>query len=84
METEAETNRLRWSCTHRSMLEMDLVLGGFFSKHYPQLSPEQKQAFAELVDMEDHDLWRLIMGKQECKDSLQEELVKMMKNVRDK
>ena len=84
MDASAELNRLRWLCTHRAMLEMDLLLGGFFDKHYAELPPEQAAAFVELVEMEDHSLWPLVMGKRECKDALQAEIVTRLRNVRNK
>ena len=84
MEASEELNRLRWRCTRRALLEMDLVLGGFLETHYAGLTPEQAKAFSELADMEDHDLWPLITGKRECANSLQSEVVTMLRNVRVK
>jgi succinate dehydrogenase flavin-adding protein (antitoxin of CptAB toxin-antitoxin module) len=84
MEASAEMNRLRWRCTHRALLEMDLLLGGFLEKHFSSLTPEQAAAFVKLADMEDLELWPLITGKRECADSLQAEVVVMLRNVRIK
>ena len=44
MEASEELNRLRWRCTRRAMLEMDLLLGGFLEKRFSSLTPEQAQA----------------------------------------
>ncbi len=84
MEASAEMNRLRWRCTHRALLEMDLLLGGFLEKHFSSLTPEQAAAFVILAEMEDLELWPLITGKRECADSLQAEVVAMLRNVRIK
>ena len=56
-------NRLRWRCTRRALLEMDLLLGNFLENHYSGLSPELATEFRALVDMEDLELWPLIIGK---------------------
>ena len=84
MEKSEELNRLRWRCTRRALLEMDLLLGGFLDKHYSSLSPELAAAFVELADMEDLELWPLITGKRECKDAAQAEIVAMLRDVRIK
>jgi antitoxin CptB len=84
MEPSEELNRLRWRCTRRAMLEMDLLLGGFLEKRYSSLTPEQAKEFAVLADMEDLELWPLITGKRECENPLQAEVVAMLKDVRVK
>jgi len=84
MEAGAELNRLRWRCTRRAMLEMDILLGSFLDKHYSSLSPEQAAEFVALADMEDLELWPLITGKRECENSLQAEVVAMLRNIKVK
>ena len=84
MEKSEELNRLRWRCTRRALLEMDLLLGGFLETHYASLSPEQAAAFSELADMEDLELWPLITGKRECKDAVQAQVVALLRDVRIK
>ena len=82
MDASSELNRLRWRCTHRALAEMDLLLGSFLEKHFSNLTPEQSAAFVVLADMEDLDLWPLITGKRKCVDSVQAEVVAMMRDVR--
>ncbi len=84
MDAVAELNRLRWRCTHRALLEMDLLLGGFLEKKFSSLNAEQALVFVELADMEDLELWSLITGKTECKNALQAEVVAMLRDVRVK
>ena len=84
MEAGAELNRLRWRCTRRAMLEMDILLGSFLDKHYAGLTPEQAAEIVALADMEDLELWPLITGKRECENSLQAEVVAMLRNVKVK
>ena len=84
MDEAEQLNRLRWRCTRRAMLEMDILLGGFLEKRYAGLSPEQKAAFVVLADLEDLELWPLITGKRECENPLQAEVVAMLRDVRIK
>ena len=84
MEAGAALNRLRWRCTRRAMLEMDILLGSFLDKHYSSLNPEQAAVFVALADMEDLELWPLLTGKRECENSLQAEVVTMLRNIKVK
>ena len=82
MDASEQLNRLRWRCTRRAMLEMDILLGGFLEQHYASLTPEHAAAFATLADMEDLDLWPLITGRRECENQQQAEVVAMLRKVR--
>ena len=64
----AEYERLRWRCIRRALLELDIALTCFLDEQFDQLNADQQQVFAELADMEDHDLWYLISGQAECDD----------------
>ncbi len=78
MEREA-LSRLQWRCTRRALLELDLILGKFLIEEFPGLSEAQKQVFAALADMEDHDLWPMVNGTEECEDALQAEIIAMLR-----
>jgi len=82
MLSDVEMKRLRWRCTHRAQLEMDLLLGNFLDKHFSNLNPEQENAFVALAEMEDVDLWPLVVGKRECQNPVQAQVVNMLRNVR--
>jgi len=64
----ADYERLRWRCIRRALLELDITLTRFLDNGFAQLNDEQQQAFVELADMEDHDLWSLINGQTETHD----------------
>ncbi len=64
----ADFERLRWRCIRRALLELDITLTRFLDNGFAQLDDEQQRAFAELADMEDHDLWYLISGQEEIED----------------
>ena len=63
-----ELNKLRWHCTRRALLELDIILGRFLDNGFNQLNDAQVKTFVDLVAMEDHDLWALISGKDETSD----------------
>jgi len=64
----ADYERLRWRCIRRALLELDISLTRFLDNGFEQLNDEEQQAFVELADMEDHDLWDLINGRAEIDD----------------
>jgi succinate dehydrogenase flavin-adding protein (antitoxin of CptAB toxin-antitoxin module) len=82
MEASEALNRLRWRCTRRAMLEMDLLLGHFLDERFSTLSPAQAEAFVVLADMEDLELWPLVNGTRACKDLAQAQVVAMLHEVR--
>jgi antitoxin CptB len=81
MEASEQLNRLRWRCTRRALLEMDILLGGFLETRYASLTPEQAAAFVVLADMEDLELWPLVTGKRECDNPLQAQVVAMLRDA---
>lgn len=60
--------RLRWRCIRRALLELDITLTRFLDNGFEKLNEAEQQAFVELADMEDHDLWDLLTGKAETDD----------------
>jgi antitoxin CptB len=70
-----ELNKLRWHCTRRALLELDIVLGRFLDHGFAQLTASQVKTFIELVAMEDHDLWALISGKVEATDEREADVI---------
>ena len=82
MDEAEQLNRLRWRCTRRAMLEMDILLGGFLEKRYASLTPEQKAAFVVLADLEDLDLWPLITGKKPAATPEQAEVLQRLREAR--
>lgn len=78
MERE-DYERLRWRCIRRALLELDIALTRFLDQQFDKLSEEEQQAFAELADMEDHDLWYLISGQAETDDPRLAQIVAMLR-----
>lgn len=59
---EADIKRLRWRC-RRGMQELDTLLLRYLEAYYPNANEEHKQAFTEILDMQDPELWSLLTGK---------------------
>ncbi len=76
----ADYERLRWRCVRRALLELDITLTRFLDDgSFDRLSEDEKQAFVELADMEDYDLWDLLTGKAEIDDSRLAPLVALLR-----
>ncbi|WP_303784301.1 succinate dehydrogenase assembly factor 2 [Azovibrio restrictus] len=78
MQREAY-ERLRWRCIRRGLLEVDLALTRFLDETFDRLSEAEQQAFAELADYEDLELWHLISGQAECEDARLAPIVAMLR-----
>ena len=72
--------RLRWRCIRRGLLEVDIALTRFLDGgQFATLDEAGQQAFVELADMEDHDLWHLVSGQAECDDPRLQPIVAMLR-----
>lgn len=76
---QAEIGKLRWRCVRRGLLENDIALTRFLAERFPTLTDLEQRLFAELADMEDHDLWHLISGQEECQEARFEPIVAMLR-----
>jgi succinate dehydrogenase flavin-adding protein (antitoxin of CptAB toxin-antitoxin module) len=75
----ADYERLRWRCSRRALLELDITLTRFLDKGFDQLSEAQQRAFVVLADLEDYDLWDLLTGKAEVDDADMAAVVSMLR-----
>lgn len=76
----SEHDRLRWRC-RRGLLELDLVLNGFLESRFENLTPGQRTALARLLDLPDHDLLDMVMGRAETNDPGCAEIVGFLRQV---
>jgi antitoxin CptB len=67
-----ERNRLKWKC-RRGLLELDIVLERYLSKH-----PDDRQ-IAALLDLPDNDLWDIVIGRSEGYDPHLKEIVERLR-----
>lgn len=54
--------RLRWLC-RRGMKELDVLLAGFLDAHYDDAPPAIQQAFHDLLERQDPDVYALLTGR---------------------
>lgn len=73
-----DISRLSWAC-RRGMLELDVLLGNFLKKAYPDLAVEDKERFIKLLACSDPELFKWLLGQEAPTDP---ELVKIVEIVR--
>jgi antitoxin CptB len=60
----AELSKLKWRC-RRGLLENDLLIQRFFSRHEQALSVSQAQGLARLMELPDPELLDLLLARRE-------------------
>lgn len=65
--THHGASRIRWDC-RRGMLELDIVLARFMDQNFERLTPQEVEAFKDLLAYSDPDLWGLIQDSGTCGD----------------
>jgi antitoxin CptB len=78
-DRKARINRLKWHC-RRALLELDLVFDRFWECHEDDLDVQGEAALERLLELEDHDLWALVSGREVTDD---EQLAGMIKRLRE-
>jgi len=58
----AELSRLRWRC-RRGMRELDVLLTSWLGAAYATAGDERRQAFQQLLEREDDEIWDWMMGR---------------------
>jgi antitoxin CptB len=75
----ARIDRLKWHC-RRSLLELDLVFQRFWERYEGTLSSDDEAVLARLLELEDHDLWAVVSGKQAIADP---DIVRLVERLRE-
>jgi len=66
-ERKARIGRLKWHC-RRALLELDLIFQRFWERQGDDLDAQTEATLARLLELEDHDLWALVNGKDSTDD----------------
>lgn len=53
---ETARKRLLWRATHRGIKEMDLILGGFVTRHLAQFSQSEIMELERIIDIPDQEM----------------------------
>ena len=55
-DTETRRKRLLWRATHRGIKEMDLILGGFVTRHLDSFSDAEIAELERIMEIPDQDM----------------------------
>ena len=58
----ADVAKLRWGC-RRGMRELDVVLTRYVDRVWPTASPAERRAFAQLLELQDPELFGYLVGR---------------------
>lgn len=64
---ERELSKLRWRC-RRGLLENDLFIERFFSRHQETLTTGQAKGLEALMDLSDNDLLDLLLRRKDVQE----------------
>ncbi|MCX7148209.1 MAG: succinate dehydrogenase assembly factor 2 [Rhodocyclales bacterium] len=66
-DRKARINRLKWQC-RRGRLELDLVFDRFWERHEGDLDAQGEAVLERLLELQDHELWALVIGREVTDD----------------
>lgn len=82
---ERALSKLRWRC-RRGLLENDLFIERFFSRHEASLTQGQANGLLALMDLSDNDLLDLLLARREPEEGLLDdstlEVLRLMREPR--
>jgi antitoxin CptB len=58
----SELSRLKWRC-RRGMRELDVMLLRYLEHVYPSAAAEEQAAFRHLLDLQDPEVYGLLLGR---------------------
>ena len=76
----ARINRLKWHC-RRALLELDLVFDRFWERYEDSLDEQSEAVLEGLLELEDHDLWALVSGRETTDDQQQAAMIERLREV---
>jgi len=79
-DRRARINRLKWHC-RRALLELDLVFDRFWERYEETLDAQGEAALESLLELEDHDLWALVSGRETATDPEQVAMIERLREV---
>lgn len=74
----SEKSRIRWLC-RRGMKELDVLLERFVGAEYDTLNETERSELLALVQMEDPDLYALVMERSEPANDVQADLLRRIR-----
>lgn len=80
MIDERSWARLRWRC-RRGMLENDIVLTRYLDAVAGEIGEQDLIALDRLLDMNDNELWELLIGRKVPDDEKLQSMVRQLRGV---
>ncbi|MCP4187693.1 MAG: succinate dehydrogenase assembly factor 2 [Gammaproteobacteria bacterium] len=78
-----EISRLRWLC-RRGMKELDLVMTGYLENYYDDADQSEQSSFRVLLDMQDPNLFALLVGRESSNDNNITSLIDKLRSMAKK
>jgi succinate dehydrogenase flavin-adding protein (antitoxin of CptAB toxin-antitoxin module) len=72
------TEKLRWH-SRRALLEIDLMMQRFWRNQPEVIDDATAGVLERLLEMEDHDLWELLSGRQDAGDPVLQDMVVLLR-----
>lgn len=79
-DSETKLAKVRWRC-RRGMLELDVMLQSFCDAAYSTLAAPKQQLFEELLEAEDQDLHRWLVGSEACSNPKWQDLILVIRHM---
>ncbi len=76
----SELSRLRWLC-RRGMKELDVVMSTYLESYYADASDEQRRQFEALLEMQDPELYNLLLGRSSAPDPALDPMVEFLRGM---
>ena len=64
----SDRSKLRWRC-RRGMKELDVLLLAYLERHYDAAPPAEQGIFAELLELQDPQLFAYVVGRETPPDA---------------
>ena len=76
----SELSRLRWLC-RRGMKELDVLMSAYLESYYAGASADDQRHFKTLLEMQDPELYNLLLGRRDAPDPALEPLVEFLRGM---
>ena len=73
-------SRLRWLC-RRGMKELDVLMTRYLEEQYTQATESEKNCFRALLEMQDPELFSLLVGRTHSDDQALQHLVNQLRQL---
>jgi antitoxin CptB len=74
--------RLRYRAHHRGMKEVDLILGPFADAHLASLGEAELEAFEQLLDIPDQQIYGWVVGEIQPEPELGDTLIGVIRTIK--